>query len=239
MFSLLIEEFLQTWLQQTPSIPLLPIDTNEDGSYKSRSIIIPVDVPSVSVVHTADLKLLETSPVVESTFVAASNQPISASLTIKWTRIWDTDPPTTKGTASEDELEFFYEVSGAADTWLIGGRRKGHFRIPSKSSSQSNKKKLTFPVVLIPLKEGFLPFPNVDIKPVPVAKVDNPAQESSTEIKGVASCETDYRNAGETIRVISDARKTTVSLDASGPQGGAWLLESERRMGKEEGMSLG
>jgi len=23
--------------------------------------------------------------------------------------------------------------------------------------------------------------------------------------------------------------KTTVSLDASGPQGGAWLLESERR----------
>jgi hypothetical protein len=43
------------------------------------------------------------------------------------------------------------------------------------------------------------------------------------------TCETNYKNSGETIRVITNAWKTTVSLDASGPQGGAWLLESERR----------
>ncbi|KAG4433334.1 hypothetical protein IFR05_011183 [Cadophora sp. M221] len=227
---ILIENCLQQWIQQTPSIPLIPISLTDDTLGKSRSIIIPVDVPAVSVVCTADLKLLEPSSVPSDTVIAASNQPLAASLTIKYTRIWDTALESEHNASSRDEyLEFFYEVSGATDTWLVGGKRKGHFRIPRKASSQDSKRKLSFPVVLIPLREGFLPFPNVDIKSAPRLQSPGEASGSSAKKQEVVSSETDYKNAGETVRVIADALKTTVSLDASGPQGGAWLLESERR----------
>ena len=227
-----IENVLRAWQQQTPMIALVPIPIDDDTLESSRSIVIPVDVPSVTVVHTADIKLLTTSAVPDNTYVAASNQPIPASLSIKWTRIWDTEPGLPNAISSEvEELEFFYEVSGPPDTWLIGGKRKSHFRVPGKAQADISKQKLSFPVVLIPLREGYLPFPNVDIKPAPnVARPGSASTEdSTTRIKPLPTCETDFKNSGETIRVISDAYKTTVSLDASGPQGGTWLLESERR----------
>ncbi|CZS98346.1 probable TRS130 TRAPP subunit of 130 kDa involved in targeting and fusion of ER to golgi transport vesicles [Rhynchosporium agropyri] len=228
--SILIEESLQQWIQQTPSIPLAPIFLTDDTLDKSRSIVIPVDVPSVSVVCTADLKFLELSSLSSDPILAASNQPLSATLTIKYTRIWNTAPePEHDASTADDSLEFFYEVSAASDIWLIGGKRKGHFRIPRKASPEDSKRKITFPIVLIPLREGFVPFPHVDIKSTP--RLHSSGENSGNPAKkvDVVSCETDYKNAGETVRVITDALNTTVSLDASGPQGGAWLLESERR----------
>jgi hypothetical protein len=236
-----LARLLEAWQQETPRIPLVPISINEDTIARSRSIIIPVDVPSVTVVHTADLEILERSAVLGNNVVAAVNQPITASLSIKWTRIWDTEQLDHSATEN-DFLEFFYELSGASDTWLIGGRRKVHFRIP-KDPSHNGKQKLSFPVILIPLREGFLPFPTVEIKPAPFVKVHKPGHAGSDEDTRVKqtniTCETDFKNAGETIRVISNSLKTTVSLDASGPQGGAWLLESERREVGSGGIVLG
>lgn len=234
---IVIEECLNKWQHDTPSIPL--ISMTDEAISRSRSIIIPVDVPSVTAVHTADLKLLGPhSSIPSDAVVTPLNQPISTSLEIKCTRMWDTALDNDLSTYGE-HLEFYYEISGASDTWLIGGKRKGHFKIPSKASNHDSKQKFTFPVILIPLREGFLPFPHVDIKHSP--KVTSPVVESKsvpTKKTALVTCETDYKNAGETIRVISDALSTTVSLDASGPQGGAWLLESERRTGNEE-VSLG
>ncbi|KAF4635186.1 hypothetical protein G7Y89_g2916 [Cudoniella acicularis] len=224
----LLSDGLQAWQQRTSTIPLLPIPLDEETIANSRSIIIPVDVPSVTVVHTADLKLLNAPPLLSNTPVSPANQPISASLKIKWTRIWDSDLP--EDFTQADDIEFYYEISGAADTWLIGGKRKGHFKV---SSSPGSPSKLSFPVVLIPLREGFLPFPMVDIKPAPITKIIRPGLEGSEEEiprkQASITCETDYKNIGESIRVISDAWKTTVSLDSSGPQGGAMLLENEWR----------
>ena len=240
----LISEGLQAWQQRTPNIPLIPISTKEETISASRSIIVPVEVPSVTVVHTADLKLLESSLLPATTMIAASNQPISASLNIKWTRMWDASLHQGNDSSSQPEdVQFVYEVTGASDSWLIGGRRKGHFKVPSQAQAADSKQKLSFPVVLIPLREGFLPFPNVDIKPAPTAKVLKSGaaghEEGNTQTKPSITCETDHKNAGETIRVISDARKTTVSLDASGPQGGAMLLESEWRGTSNREMVLG
>jgi hypothetical protein len=239
----LLTRLLESWQQQTPRIPLIPIRINDETIARSRSIIIPVDVPSVTVVHTADLKLLETASGLAHPIVTTANQPITASLSIKWTRIWDTELHQENSSSAEtDSLEFFYEVSGASDTWLIGGRRKGHFKVP-KIPSEESEQKMSFPIVLIPLREGFLPFPNVEIKPAPFVKVHGPGNTAPGEdarIKQTGiTCETDFKNAGETIRVISNSRKTTVSLDASGPQGGAWLLESERREPGSGGVVLG
>jgi hypothetical protein len=239
----LLTKLLESWQQQTHLIPLIPICINDETIARSRSIKIPVDVPSVTIVHTADLELLETASGLANTVVAAINQPITALLSIKWTRIWDTELHQDSSSMAEtDSLEFFYEVSGASDMWLIGGRRKGHFKIP-KAPGEENEQKISFPVVLIPLREGFLPFPNVEIKPAPFVKghrQGNTVPEEDTRTKQTdITCETDFKNAGETIRVISNSRKTTVSLDASGPQGGAWLLESERRELGSGGVVLG
>jgi hypothetical protein len=237
----ILSKILETWQQETPRIPLVPISINDETISRSRSIIIPVDVPSVAVVHTADLKLLEKSAGLGNNVVVAANQPITRSLCIKWTRMWDTEQLDQSETEN-DFLEFFYELSGAPDTWLIGGKRKGHFRIP-KDPSPNGVQKHSFPVVLIPLREGFLPFPTVEIKPAPFVKAHKPGyagSEEDTRIKQTnITCETDFKNAGETIRVISNSRSTTVSLDASGPQGGAWLLESERRNTGSGGIVLG
>jgi hypothetical protein len=45
------------------------------------------------------------------------------------------------------------------------------------------------------------------------------------------SCETDYKNQGETVLVLADVKSTTVSLESGNAavNGHAWLLESERR----------
>ncbi|RDL34541.1 Uncharacterized protein BP5553_07669 [Venustampulla echinocandica] len=223
----MLSESLQTWQQNTPSISLMPIGIGKDTLVDHRSIIIPVGIPAVTVVHTADLKLAGITTVCSNTVIAVANQPISASLKIKWTRQWDEEHKPDDIQAQD--LEFYYEVSGASDTWLIGGKRKGHFTVPKESGGGEIAQRLSFPVVLIPLREGTLPFPNVDIKPAPLARVNKPGDNNEDSSRGNITCETDYKNVGETIRVINDARKTTVSLDASGPQGGAMLLETEAR----------
>ncbi|RDW77331.1 hypothetical protein BP6252_05384 [Coleophoma cylindrospora] len=242
----LLAQKLQQWQKDSPAISLLPVSLDPETVAKSRSIVIPVDVPSVTVVHTADLKILAKSSVVANTAVAAMNQPVPAALHLKWTTTWNTDSIVTDrrpsridntGLTQPEQMEFVYEVSAASDTWLIGGRRRGHFKVSSSSQSQTTKQ--TFPIVLIPLREGFLPFPTVEIhyvappKPVVRSSTGHPgtSDAATTEPKYIVTSETDFKNVGETIRVVSDARKTTVSLDASGPQGGAWLLESERRGG--------
>jgi hypothetical protein len=230
----LLAEGLQAWQRENSNIPLIPVSIDEATIARSRSIIIPVEVPSVTVVHTADLKLGQKPSVSANTAVVASNQAISAFLSITWTRTWDTEAQSDTSTPTQpDHLEFVYEVSGPSDTWLIGGRRKGHFKVPREPQDQGQNKEYIFPVVLIPLREGFVPYPNVEIRPAPITRVVRPGSSGGPDTghqakQSIINCETDYKNAGETIRVISDARKTTVSLDASGPQGGAWLLETER-----------
>lgn len=41
------------------------------------------------------------------------------------------------------------------------------------------------------------------------------------------SSETDYRNQGDTILVVSDLSSTTVCLDPGSAADGAWLMESQ------------
>ncbi|KAG6000327.1 hypothetical protein E4U21_005605 [Claviceps maximensis] len=234
-----LAEYLDTWQKQHPCMPISGSTTPSPISWENAcSITIPVEVPCLSIVHTADIRI-EPSALddFEGGGTAIVNQVLPATLHLKWTRIWDTD-----GLPRQDQ-EFSYEVTAPPDSWLLGGRRRGHFVIPGGETpavmSSTRETETEMPLLLIPQKEGHLPYPTVEIKEVP----SQPPSLPRTEDKGgggggsgtVMSCELDWKNVGETVRVVSEKRSVTVSLDASGPGGGPLVLESEslgRRRGR-------
>ncbi|KAF1729768.1 Trafficking protein particle complex subunit 10 [Beauveria bassiana] len=205
----------------------------------SASILIPVEVPSLTIVHTADIRLRRPLPATINNDAASDsaatptvflNQVLHATLHLKWTRIWDTESPRA------EDLEFSYDVSASAETWLIGGRRKGHFVIPGCTddddnavSSSTPATEAEIPLILIPQKEGWLPYPNVDIREINTDPPPRGGVESAGHAALGHNIEVDWKNLGETVRVVSDKQALTVSLDASGPAGGPLVFESESR----------
>ncbi|KAI5463573.1 trafficking protein particle complex subunit 10 [Mariannaea sp. PMI_226] len=211
-----ITTILQDWQKANPRLPLKPSQMAAEPS----TILIPVEIPSLSIVHTADIRLqqpldglVEKKP--GATPTVCVNQMLPASLLLKWTQIWDTEM------RRNEDQEFSYEVTAPADTWLLGGRRKGHFVIPRKAGealSSSAETEAEIPLILIPLREGWLPYPTIDIREVRDPRAAN---------EPLQTCEIDWRNLGETIRVVAERKSVTVSLDASGPGGGPLVLDTE------------
>lgn len=225
-----LAECLADWQRNMPRIILSPDDDEETQRAESRcSITISVDIPSVSVVHTAFLNLQHSPDMQQdSTEAAKLNTPIAASLHLRWTKAWDQGTTGVRRTPIQQDLHFIYEVTAPSDAWLIAGRRKGHIKIPATSKSSATD--LAFPVVLVPLREGLLPYPSIEIKPHVAfsGRIHNGTGDSNEQSKASpVTCETDFRDASRTIRVVSAAWRTTLSLDAAGPQGGALLLERQ------------
>ncbi len=214
-----LADFVHKVLAGQSIIPLPAVGVDWESIARSRSIVIPVEVPTITVVHSVDLQL---SPSSTSSIkcgdeeVAVLHQPLAATLVLKHTRLWES--PTSAH--RDKELAFTYEVSAPADTWLVGGRRKGGFVVPAAGKKI---KTLRFPVMLVPLREGYFGFPNLDIRAVPVVRKEDDGKDEER-----ITSEVEWKNAASVVRVSSVATKTTVSLDAPGPHGGAYLMESER-----------
>jgi hypothetical protein len=214
-----LAEFLDDWHKKHPRMTM-PTCTPDEPS----SIVIPVEIPSLPVLHTADIRIDQSlldhleGPLAGAP-AACVNQVLPATLHLRWTRIWDTD-----AVPRQDE-EFSFEVMAPSDAWLIGGRRKGHFVIPGgkapSTMSSTAETEAEIPLVLIAQREGHLPYPVVEIREVP--STEGPQGLAAPP----APCEVDWRNLGETVRVVSERRSVTVSLDASGPGGGPLVFESE------------
>ncbi|KAI1134079.1 trafficking protein particle complex subunit 10 [Hypoxylon sp. FL0543] len=239
-YSQALSSFLRSWQTEHPKLILKTASISSEP----RSILIPVDIPSLTIVHTADIRLQQPPqpiPPLSSlpdlpTPTVCTNQLLPAVLYLKWTRIWD----TATAPSEQSDLEFSYELVGPQDTWLLGGRRKGHFVIPAPLSSGGHFEstpdtEAEIPILLVPLREGWLPYPSVEIREVrpydDIAAMSGPS--AKTPIDGGAGgegvhFETDFRNLGETVRVIADKARVTLSLDASGPGGGPLVLDMER-----------
>ena len=229
--AVLLEEWLRGWGQKTSLIRSPSIQLSKGTLERSQSIIVPVEVPCPTVVFIADIKLSKGAVVRDGELHAVTGQPLAGSLEIKWTREWN----STSKSASES-LVFEYELSAAHDTWVIGGRRKGQFQLSHKDESMTrdvDDKRFTFPIILIPANEGYLSFPQLEIRPLHMT-TGKEQQGEAMEKRAEVTFEVDYKNIGELVRVLSNSWKTTVSLDATGPQGEARLLESERRQDNEE-----
>ena len=242
-----IAECISSWVKKNPKLPL---PNPDPASVQPTTIVIPVDITPIAIIHTADIQFQEPLPSMDGAgtgYVGCPtvciNQVLPATLHLKWTRVWDTtvadpslQPPGTKAgpVARAQDLEFGYEITAPSDTWLLGGRRKGHFIIPAMEDpdgdeglSSTPDTEADIPLLLIPLREGRLPYPSVEIREVPVGSITTDREEGRHGL-GDHRCETDYRNLGETVHVIADRGKVTLSLDASGPGGGPLVLESDR-----------
>ncbi|OQD92855.1 hypothetical protein PENSOL_c037G05552 [Penicillium solitum] len=221
-----VRQWLQEWHKNNPTI-LLPAQP----TIPTRRIIIPVDVPEIQVVHTADLQL-QPKPTTDpgpSTH-AAVGQMITAELCLRHTRRWCS--PATRENADQP-LECSYEIHANPDQWQIGGRRRGNFLARDGESTR-------FTVLLLPQKPGHLLLPGIEIRtflpsapqPPTSAPAADPAGSMAPARRSIP-CEVDYRNHGETVLVLPDLKKTTVSLSAAGGNhaagGGSWLVDSERR----------
>lgn len=206
-------DFVRNWQHTRPRISIQPCE----GGGQARSILIPVDIPSMPILYSVDIQLQRDSAApISGSFSDASvgiNQLLMANLHIKWTRMWHTSP------TADDVQDFTYEVTAPADMWLLGGHKRGNITTHSTvGASDAASSTLDVPLMLVPLREGWVPYPTVDIR------------EAKPEDGGSAAvhCETDHRNLGETVRVIADHEQVTLSLDASGPGGGPLVLECER-----------
>ncbi|KAJ3558880.1 hypothetical protein NPX13_g9626 [Xylaria arbuscula] len=243
-----LSSFLRTWQAENPTL-ILPTTTSggaaasAEPSSSLSSILIPVDIPSVTVVHTADIKL-QSAPSQSSpqqhlpSGAVCTHQLLPATLHLKWTRMWDT--AASPKPSAQTDLEFSYEISAPTDTWLLGGRRRGHFVIPAPSSEDEKERKsrvdteAEIPVLMIPLKEGWLPYPSVEIREVRGEGATGGIGGGAGGVGGSGGenqYETDARNLGETVRVVCERSSVTLSLDASGTGGGPLVLDVRREDG--------
>ncbi|KAL4780856.1 trafficking protein particle complex subunit 10 [Aspergillus varians] len=224
---------LRAWLKQWHDNHLI-LSLPQQPSIRRRHIIIPVDIPEIQVVHTAELRL---TSLPEQAPHAAVGQTIAAELRLSHTCSWCS--PDQRENAG-GPLEFSYEIHANPELWMVGGRRRGNF-----TANEGETK--TFAIMLLPQKAGHLLLPGLEIRsfvPPPVqppSTSTTPGARSSVPPAAVAAaagipalqrrpiaCEVDYRNHGETVLVLPDLRGTTVSL--VGGHGGAWLADSERRV---------
>ncbi|KAJ5166804.1 uncharacterized protein N7482_005585 [Penicillium canariense] len=223
-----VRQWLMAWHESNPTIRL-----PAQPCILTRSIVIPVDIPEIQVVHTAELKLPQLHPASSdagSSSHAAVGQAITAELYLRHTRRWCS--PANQEHAGQP-LECSYELHANPELWLLGGRRRGNFLAREGETTR-------FTVLLLPQKPGHLLLPGLEIRTFTPALPQPPVSPLATDpvtgaLAGPAqrqsiACEVDYRNHGETVLVLPDLRKTTVSLSASGsPGGSSWLVDSERR----------
>jgi hypothetical protein len=235
-----------------------------DPALLARQIVIPVEVPEIQVVHTAELRLCTESlaghgeTVLQqrqqnATAYAAVGHMIPAELVLRHTRRWCSKRTESEeangggGGGSGQQLEFAYEMHVNPDLWLIGGRRRGHFTAQEGEDTK-------FALMLLPQRAGNLLLPSIEIKAylsdgatttstsLTVGNTNNAANNNSNN--GQASSpaspspwstlpqrhpvpsEVDYKNHGETLLVLPDLKKTTVSLESGSPG----LIESEARL---------
>jgi hypothetical protein len=190
-------------IQSNVTIPLQIEDTDSCLGL-DRHIAIPVEIPSLPILHTVALKVAET----EVAHPYTVGDMIEAELRISYTKGWAANQ------GKSGQLTFCYELEASAETWLIAGQRRALF------TAAENETKL-FSVMLLPLRAGKLLLPSVEIRP---------GREEDNDDDGMA-CEVDYESQGVAIEVVPGMSSVSleVGMGASGGlDGEVKILDVER-----------
>lgn len=194
---------LTSWLREWHK-KNIALTVQQEGQRKIRHIEIPMEIPSVPVLHTVSLVVESRSPSRPYTV----GEVITGELHITLTRCWSTDE-----NKPSDSSPFIYEIEASPEIWLVAGQRRAYF-----TACEGEMKK--FPIMLLPLRAGKLMLPGIEVRPA----IDD-------EIDGRNKCETDYQSLGTAIEVVPGI--TGVSLDiatssSGGLDGEVKVLEVER-----------
>ncbi|CAK5277454.1 unnamed protein product, partial [Mycena citricolor] len=156
---------------------------------KWREIIIPVDVPYMSIVAAASIRLTRKD---EPSLYAG--QPIPALLSISTSFHW--------GSSSTDKDRTFmmrFDVEEMVRDWLVSGRKRGDF--PARNDGV-----YTVPITLIALHHGELGLPKVNVTALPLAG------EVTMGSMAVPSTETYQVHGAETVLVLPRGGRSTFVL---------------------------
>ena len=198
-----LTECLKTWHQDNTRVTLeQDIATRE----LQRSITISVDIPRVDFVHRVSLSFQgERKYPQNDPQIVVLGQPVKARLAISNTRNWSNEAifGAIRSGESNSLKRFYFDVQAEPDSWLVGGQRRGHFKA-------SNNVESTFDIVLIPLKLGLLPLPNVEIH-LEQATGDAEPGNTSNETPATSS-ETHYASAGQLVQVIQGLTSSRVHV---------------------------
>ncbi|KAL1918276.1 uncharacterized protein VTP21DRAFT_2936 [Calcarisporiella thermophila] len=140
--------------------------------FEDSSVSFSMELPVVKVVMS-----VEFAPIAKTKFY--HGQPVPCKLVISQSEHWATSEdaqPIEATEADDDSRDFYYEVEGDMDTWLISGRKKQRFR--SKPGDTH-----VFEVTLLPLKTGQLHLPPVRVLyPLSLASQQGDAHHAATAL---------------------------------------------------------
>ncbi|KAK9333732.1 trafficking protein particle complex subunit 10 [Lipomyces starkeyi] len=179
----------------------VPADQEEILGTFTKELVIPVEIPTVQVLFTVELQYaMDSRQPVEST---GSPSPSSCTFSNKVFYIGQAIPVilrlqcSTSWARNEDDLfengdiEFAYEVMAVSDTWIVSGKRKGHFIISDKA--------ITLPLMILPIRHGNLLLPTIEVRP---------SQRQHEQI----TAEIEYKNNAESVLVLPEVSNVVLAV---------------------------
>ncbi|RMZ91692.1 hypothetical protein DV736_g1052, partial [Chaetothyriales sp. CBS 134916] len=156
---------------------------------QTRTLKLAVELPPRPPIITAVLSV--TGSMSGPSGVASLGQPLFCELLIKKSL-----PPWL----AQDKTEFIFEIFAQADTWLIGGSKKGYL----SASQPTTKSRL----ILIPQKAGSILLPLVDVR---CRRRQQGRPEAEAEWEEVP-IEVNHKSASTTVTVSPNLKSTTLAL---------------------------
>ncbi|RMZ77980.1 hypothetical protein DV738_g4137, partial [Chaetothyriales sp. CBS 135597] len=178
-----LDAWLATWYRTRNAIKL------DASKGQIRTLTLPVELPARPPVITAVLTI--TDGVSRPAGVASLGQPVFCELLIEKSL-----PPWL----AQAETEFIFEIFAQADTWLVGGSRKGY--LPAGERATKSR------VILIPQRVGSALLPLVDVR---CRQRRQGRAESDREWEEVP-IEMNNQSASTTVIVTPNMKSTTLEL---------------------------
>ncbi|KAK9465078.1 trafficking protein particle complex subunit 10 [Lipomyces arxii] len=162
----------------------------------TKELVIPVAIPSVQVLFSVELDYLRDSESDSDQFgdrVFYIGQPITVRMKLRCTNAWTPAGDDKKDVFKMGDVEFAYEVSASSDTWIISGKRKGHFIV--------SEDVVECALTMLPVRHGNLLLPRIDVKPSQQEQRDQ-----------VVTAEVEYKNLAESILVLPEVSNVVLAV---------------------------
>lgn len=213
---LVLQRALNDWLMKWHiENSRVEIDLPTGATDADKCISLAVEVPNVDAAFSVSVSLLEPglAGLSASEHVVKVGQPMKAELRINYTKAWSAANVhgIQQGEKDEKRNGFFLDVQAEPDIWLIGGPKKKYFSLPSTADSASDQVILV-PIVLVPLKLGSHPLPQLDVQAAAATDEGNAAGSRQMP----ASCETFCESAGVVVTVVRGSQHSRVRIVEGG-----------------------